>query len=106
MKNQSTLDISRIREVLQAEAAKAAEPVVETAAGLVRVTMDGNLRVQTVEFLGDGVDAKAREALQRATADAVNSAVRKVVQSRAEAVARVQAQLDWRALVGGGQPMP
>jgi DNA-binding protein YbaB len=106
MRNESTLDVSRIREVLQAEAAKAAEPVVETVPGLVRVTMDGNLRVQAVELLGDGADAKAREALQRAIADAFNGAVRKIVQSRAEAVTRVQAQLDWRALVGGGPPAP
>lgn len=106
MKDPNTLDISRIREVLQAEVGQAAEPVIETVAGLVRVTVDGNLRVQAVEFLGDAVDAKAREALQRATADALNSAVRNVVRSRAEAVSRVQAQLDWRTLVGGGPPAP
>ena len=90
----------------RAEAAKAAEPVVETVAGLVRVTVDGHLRVHAVEFLGHAVDAKTREALQRATADAINSAVTKVVQSRAEAVVRVQAQLDWRTLVGGGPAAP
>ena len=40
MKEQSTLE-ARVREVLRAEAAAADTPVIETAAGLVRVTVDG-----------------------------------------------------------------
>jgi DNA-binding protein YbaB len=103
MKEQSTLE-ARVREVLRAEAAAADTPVIETAAGLVRVKVDGRLRVQAVEFLETSMDDKARFELQQATVDALNVAMAKVVLAKAEALKRVQEQLDWKALVQGGQP--
>jgi DNA-binding protein YbaB len=108
MKEHAKFDISDVRRILKDGAHSAQRPVVETAAGLVEVTMDGHLRVQAVEFLDYSLDAETRVALQKATVDAVNGAIRKAVVAKAEAFAKVQERLDWKTLIRdtgrGGQP--
>jgi DNA-binding protein YbaB len=99
MKEHAKFDISDVRRILKDGAHAAQQPVVETAAGLVEVTMDGHLRVQAVEFLDCSLDTETRAALEKATADAVNGAMRKAVLARAEAFTKVQEQLDWKRLI-------
>jgi DNA-binding protein YbaB len=108
MKEHAKFDISDVRRILKDGAHAAQQPVVETAAGLVEVTMDGHLCVQAVEFLDCSLDAGGRAALQQATIDAVNGAIRKAVLAKAEAFVKVQERLDWKTLIRdtgrGGQP--
>jgi DNA-binding protein YbaB len=108
MKENATFDISDVRRILKEGARAAQRPVVETAAGLVEVTMDGHLRVQAVEFLDYSLDAETRVALQKAIVDAVNGAIRKAVLAKAEAFTKAQERLDWKTLIRdparGGQP--
>jgi len=99
MKENAKFDISDVRRILKEGAHAAQQPVVETAAGLVEVTMDGHLRVQAVQFLDRSLDAKTRAALEKATVDAVNAAMRKAVLAKAEAFAKIREQLDWKNLV-------
>jgi DNA-binding protein YbaB len=96
------LDAAYIREVLRAQAKAARDPVVETAEGLVKVTIDQHLSVLAIEFLDESLDRATRTALQQATADAINGALRKAVLAKAEALKRVEKQLDWRELIRGG----
>ena len=99
MKENGKFDISDVRRILKDGAQAAQQTVVETAGGLVEVTMDGHLRVQAVRFLDRSLDAKTREALEKATVDAVNGAMRKAVLAKTEAFAKVQERLDWKTLI-------
>jgi len=93
------MNISDVRRILKDGAHAAQQPVVETAAGLVEVTVDAHLRLQAVRFLEYSLPAETRAALEQATVDAVNAAMRKAVLSRSEAFKKVQDQLDWKTQI-------
>lgn len=97
----SRLDHDRIRTVLEAQANAAGEPVIETADNLVKVTVDQHMHVRAIEFLDSSLDPAKRAALQDATANAINHAMRKAVLAKAEALKQVERQLDWRELIRG-----
>jgi len=90
-------DVLRVREILQAHTSAAKTPTVETVDGLVQVTVDPHLRVLRVEFLDGSLDPVKRLALQKATADAVNAAMQKVVLSTSEALMHLEKKIDWKA---------
>jgi DNA-binding protein YbaB len=90
-------DVLRVREILQAHTSQGKAPTVETVDGLVRVTVDPQLRVVRIEFLDGTMDPVKRLALEKATADAVNAAMQKVVLSTSGALMQLEKRIDWKA---------
>jgi DNA-binding protein YbaB len=90
-------DVLRVREILQANIGAVKTPTVETVDGLVQVTVDPQLRVLRVEFLDGLMDPVKRLALEKATVDAVNVAMQKVVLSTSEALMQLEKKIDWKA---------
>ena len=90
-------DVLRVREILQTQMSAVKTPTVETVDGLVQVTVDPQLRVLRVEFLDGSMDPVKRLALEKATADAVNAAMQKVVLSTSEALMQLEKKIEWKA---------
>jgi DNA-binding protein YbaB len=88
-------DVSRFREVLEAQAGKAAERTVRSKDGLVQVTVDQRLQVVRIEFLDKSIPHDRRDALQEATVEAINDALQQMVLASAEALLKVQAEMGW-----------
>ena len=57
-----------------------ADPVVAEVRNLVRIRMDHNFTVQSVELLGDAVDEKLRADLEAAISDAFREAMQQVLE--------------------------
>ena len=90
-------DVLRVREILQIQMSAVKTPTVETVDGLVQVTVDPQLRVLRVEFLDGSMDPVKRLALEKATADAVNAAMQKVVLSTSQALIQLEKKMEWKA---------
>jgi len=95
-------DLERIRELLQAHAEAAKNLTARSDDGLVQVTVDQRLRVVSVEFLDKSIDPDRRPALQKSTAEAINTAMQRVILSSAEALMNLRATMGQREFEPGG----